>query len=402
MRVTNPVRIYRKIIASGLRETVVVGWNSIYTNKILKKYYLRHHSCASDENIISRDELENEANSFWSISNSDGHCQKIPVRDEISTEENFDSVSTRQIACSRVYEFQQGWLLGPSGLGFTWNNQPIVDTVGLPPAGRRRVAMALANSASVHGIRWLNDQVQANSKEKFYSTEVPVATAIIPLWNNYYHWLIECLPRLRYINRYQEITGREVTVFIPESRTSWQNDLLNQIELGLNYQSLSEKAILANRLVVPVYPDPSPEDAAWLRSRLLQDNYGYSTSNRIYISRDDATSRRIRNKDEVRTVLDKYDIKEYVLTDLSVQKQAHLFANADLIVSPHGAGLANIVFCDNETTLIELFGDEKRTSYYRISSIIDIEYNCLSGESSNTDIIVNVPKLINLLDSVTN
>jgi len=392
-------RLYRKIQQSGIKNTIRSGWEIIYRDIILKNYYLEYNEMSSPWDVVSRDKLDDVSNEFWDINIGDQFQDKIPVRDSISKQENFDDVVTRQIAHPRVYEFHRGWLLGPSGLGFTQNSLPISDTVGLPPADRRRIAMSLAISANEYGFQWVNNQIKQEVNQRNYSSKQSVITAIIPLWNNYYHWLIECLPRLRYIQEYKKITGRDPVVFIPASRTSWMDDALCSLGADLNYQELTGKNIYTDRLVVPPYPDPSLDDILWLQSKFLNKQRCESTPNHIYITRDDATSRRVKNKGEVNAILANNDIVKYTLSECSVQKQADVFAGADLIIAPHGAGLANIVFCDRETSIIELFGDNKKTSYYRISKIMDLKYSHISGESDGTDIIVDVDELRTVINS---
>lgn len=387
MTVFNPVRIRRKIKQSGITNTALTGWESIYVDKLLKKYYLEHGEYNVSEEIINRSELQNQSDQYWNLTNEENSGQ-IPIRSVLSTDERFDNAPTRLLAQPAVYEFRQGWLLGPSGLGFTGDNRAIAETVGLPPAGKRRVAVALARAGHKHGIRWLNNKLQTKVSGST-KPDVAIATAIIPLWKNYYHWMIECLPRLRYIQHYRETTGREPIVFIPESRSVWMEEALKLVNLDMDYRIITQKSVSTDRLIVPVHPDPSSEDIAWLKSRILENESPDASPQCIYISRNDATSRRVKNIEQINSILREFNIKKYELNEYTVQEQARLFAGADLVIAPHGAGLANLVFCEKDTSVVELFGDNMKTSYYRICKTAGMRYYYISGRFDGADIVID-------------
>ena len=58
---------------------------------------------------------------------------------------------------------------------------------------------------------------------------------------------------------------------------------------------------------------------------------------------------------ELFEALGEYAFEEIFLENLSFTEQINLFANSHTIVSPHGAGLANLVFSRPSTNVIEIF-----------------------------------------------
>ena len=76
---------------------------------------------------------------------------------------------------------------------------------------------------------------------------------------------------------------------------------------------------------------------------------------RLYVSRKDGLGRHVHNNDEVLALLKPLGFEEVVLSPLTVKEQMQLFADAEFIISPHGAGLLNGVFSGAETKVIELF-----------------------------------------------
>jgi capsular polysaccharide biosynthesis protein len=99
-----------------------------------------------------------------------------------------------------------------------------------------------------------------------------------------------------------------------------------------------------------------------------------------------------RDEDEVVEMLRGYGFESYALEELSVATQVELFANAELVVAPHGAGLANVLYAD-DVAIVELFGESKKTTFYRLAKLLDHDYRLTTNAERHTDIVVDVPGL---------
>jgi hypothetical protein len=400
MNTTNPTRIQRKIDSDGIRKTLSAGWESIYADTILKKYFLRNMKTKNFENIILRNELGTEADSRWIISESTEHCTIVSERGAIYSSKSLNSINKRQLASPSVFVFSSGSIISPCGLVVTKNGNLIADSVGLPSEAKKRVGTALAKSSKQNGFWWTKRNVLENKKERRGEVELDTVCSVIPLWTNYYHWLIECLPRLRTVFEYTKEHDNRLTILVPPDRSSWMNDWIDLLNIRSNCRDLSEKHIKASNILVPTHPDPNYNDCEWLRNQILNPREISSESDKkIFISRSDATNRRISNSGKVEKVLRSYGFEQYVLSDLSIRKQANLFSEAETVIAPHGAGLANLVF-SRDTDVIELFGRKKSTSYKRLAEINNLEYQYLTGQSDNGDILIDPDKLRQLIDQV--
>ncbi|NER04122.1 MAG: tetratricopeptide repeat protein, partial [Okeania sp. SIO3C4] len=137
---------------------------------------------------------------------------------------------------------------------------------------------------------------------------------------------------------------------------------------------------------------------------------------RIYVSRNKAKYRRVINEAKLIDLLSQYGFVTIELETLSVVEQVALFANAKVIVSPHGSGLTNIMFCTPETTVIELVSPNYIKHYYwAIAQQLGLKYYYLVGEefsyypirqimypnSLTEDIIINLDKLEKMLSQVS-
>lgn len=113
-------------------------------------------------------------------------------------------------------------------------------------------------------------------------------------------------------------------------------------------------------------------------------------SKKIFVSREDAGRRMLKNREEVLEILKSRGFKSYKLAELSFEEQVYLFSNAEKIVGVHGAGLTNILFSSN-AEVVEIFGALFKPTYYLMAEALGINYHAVSGRSINN----NQTKLLN-------
>jgi capsular polysaccharide biosynthesis protein len=114
----------------------------------------------------------------------------------------------------------------------------------------------------------------------------------------------------------------------------------------------------AEELIVPLLPAPHNRTPAWLVREMaarLREADPAPPRALIYISRRDSPARRVENEDEVIACLEPYGFKIVTLSGMSVAAQAALFASARAVVGPHGAGMANLLFCKPGAIVLEFF-----------------------------------------------
>lgn len=194
---------------------------------------------------------------------------------------------------------------------------------------------------------------------------------------NYYHWLFDVLPRLAMV---QELWAQHDYLYLQHSRR-FQKESLSLV-------GIDESAILncdqcplirAHTLLVPCHQSTGRNKyPTWVRDKLrdwfLPKADSHGPRRRLYLGRSKEHGRRISNEDEIFSYLATLDF-EYLLPErLSFLEQVRAFRDADFVVAAHGAGLANIVFCDPGVGLIELFPRETKYTYYKISQLLNLNY----------------------------
>jgi Glycosyltransferase 61 len=109
---------------------------------------------------------------------------------------------------------------------------------------------------------------------------------------------------------------------------------------------------------------------------------GNSTGPLLYISRNEASMRRLMNEDEIIPGLKDMGFHVMRPGTVSLANQIAAFRDAKVIVAVHGAGLTNIIFCRPGTTLVEIFpeGGVRGSAFLRISSRLGFNYYFVVGK----------------------
>jgi len=145
--------------------------------------------------------------------------------------------------------------------------------------------------------------------------------------------------------------------------SAYEKETLNS--LGIPHDKILESRyhphFTADKLIVPSICDGAAGTSKWkceyLRRMFLNEKQSLKTnySERIYISREKASYRRIVNEKDVVGCLEKFGFRTVKLETMSVAEQAACLAAAKVVVAPHGGGLTNLVFCSPGTKVIEIF-----------------------------------------------
>lgn len=221
--------------------------------------------------------------------------------------------------------------------------------------------------------------------------EVPGTAAALTFCgsHNYFHWLYDVLPRLGMLRTLN--ISFQTLIMNPNPYGAFVEETLAMFDVPESsvIHAADDREIQAERLVVPSlmmnshYP---PWTTATLRRFMLPGSGTTPQSpSRIFISRGQASARRFINENEVIRYLEAYGFVPICLEDWTVAQQVQLFACAKAIVSPHGAGLANLAFCMKGTVVIEIFHLRHVVpTYWMISNHNKLDYYMMYGQDDGT------------------
>jgi capsular polysaccharide biosynthesis protein len=237
---------------------------------------------------------------------------------------------------------------------------------------------------------------------------------------NYYHFLIDVLPRLGVIEQASDIAVP--TRWYVSASTPVQREFLDLMGITAEHRIDSDEVphVQAECLVVPGLPSVVKEkNPPWvvefLRSRLMKDSTPPPSEKRhpVYVVRTaGANNRAVRNQPAVLRRLERRGFEIIDPSTLTAAQQIEAFSSASVIVSAHGAALANLVFASPGSAVVELFpAGGALPDYWRLASSAGLTYRYLSSRSRSgrplnrsklivTDIEVDIPALEYLLDGL--
>ncbi len=191
---------------------------------------------------------------------------------------------------------------------------------------------------------------------KWSDRRIPKAVALWSHpWMGYYHWIIDVLPKLCLM---QEELGADLggaALCYPRWLPVIEDESLRMLGLGGNpvIDTAREGGVSCGMLHASRLPGwyRIPEAARLLRDRLTP-LAGSGMGKRIYVSR--AGRRRITNEEKVRRLLVGRGFTVIEDQPRSLREQISLFHEAEIVVAPHGAALANLLWCRPGTLVVEL------------------------------------------------
>jgi hypothetical protein len=225
---------------------------------------------------------------------------------------------------------------------------------------------------------------------------------------NYYHWLLGEVPKMRYLEWYRQHVDEAVEPLVSR-RATWEHEALSLAGLDVagatKWQGgcVSAENVVIGRQRQPAYSFmPSRREYEWLRNRFRRNADARSDwPKRIYISRDDADERRVRNEDALFESLQQHGFHRYELSALSIAEQVMLFADSEIVVGPHGAGLTNIVFAD-DTAVVEIHDRENvRPHYFILARTLGFDYLPVLADSRGGDLVVDVDTVVRAVHGMT-
>ena len=201
--------------------------------------------------------------------------------------------------------------------------------------------------------------------------------------DTYFHWLLEALPRLRLLEKGKKLHSRQCLI-VNDCRPGFQKESLKIFGLNLaNIINLrTNPHLLVQRAIIPSYPchygTPSREDIEFLRERLKKPVCGQvkkeKRKNR-YLLRRKTGCRRLLYEKRIEEALKPHGFQAVEPEKLSLGAQIALFDQAEAVIAPHGAGLANMIFCRPGTKILEMFsGSYVNLCYQHLAGNCDLPH----------------------------
>ena len=236
---------------------------------------------------------------------------------------------------------------------------------------------------------------------------------------NYWHWLFDVLPRLKILQTKKNLDEIDFFLF-PDIKENYQIETLDILNIPPKKRISSKifRHTQTNTTLAVDHPYVLKNDASneiqdlpkwileYLRKKFIKTSSKKKFSDKFYIDRRDAKS----NHSHLRQIINELEIKEFLikkgfsivaLSDLSFEDQVNLFNHATHIVGLHGAGFANLTFCNPDTKVLELKPSGAGLVIANLAKKVKLNYQEISPEplkhsNNNQQGLIKVP--LNLLE----
>lgn len=214
--------------------------------------------------------------------------------------------------------------------------------------------------------------------------------------NGYFHWMCRILPKLWVLEQFNISIDQFDYILVNAGDYKFKHVSFEEFNIPKEKIIFTENEDVfhCNQLFIINNIRYHIEGIEYVKNKLLSiviDNY----PKRIYISRQKARFRKIINEQILIDYLISKDFKIINFEDYSLQEQAFLINNCDILIGTHGAGFTNIIFANPKMKFIEIFPDNYvNVNYWFYSNIKHITYYYYLAKS----IIINKDSNINRMD----
>ncbi len=208
--------------------------------------------------------------------------------------------------------------------------------------------------------------------------------------SNFYHWLMDLLPRIRLFQMAGLSLGEIDHFFVNSTQMPFQLETLKLAGIPAEKIVETDKVeyLSCDELHVPSIPNRIGFPRRWMADYLesLVPRESTPTPERIYIDRRDSKVRTMLNNDEFARFLERLGFKLLVPSRQTFRETVRWFRGAKMIVALHGAALTNLAFCAPGAHVLEIcpYGADNN-DYWTLCCEKELNYYFYRSEDPRTD-----------------
>ena len=190
----------------------------------------------------------------------------------------------------------------------------------------------------------------------------------------YYHWMTEILPKLGLLERDGVSLDSIDQVLVRQITGKWQIETLERFGFDKSriVETVKQPNLRCDRLLHIDLNCGINLKMHRFTPQWMKHLYPAAPSDepriKLYISRPKGVRRGISNEEEFIPLLEEAGFTIKAMEGLSVAEQAALLSRADVVMSPHGGGLTNMVFCRPGVKIIEMFSRHVFPYYWGLAA----------------------------------
>lgn len=287
------------------------------------------------------------------------------------------------IAPLTIAEYRHVWLVGPFATPVLSDGRVLLSPYRDQPG-------KLIGTENAEVI----DFVRSRRYEQWPDDAVPKLFSMVGrLSSNYYHWVVEHCAQLEALSAYERRTDIRVPLLMDAQGPPFQGEWLD----ALGWRQAERRpwprcgAVAVESLCVASIPGlrfaADPSSIAWLRTRVPAPT-SMGRARRLLVLRPDGAWRSITNGPEVARALAPLGFETIRPEIMTVQDQLDAFAQAEIVVGQHGAGLANCIFQESGS-VVEIFGSYGGPEFAAIAAARGLRYVPIAADPVGDDVRVD-------------
>lgn len=199
----------------------------------------------------------------------------------------------------------------------------------------------------------------------------------------YYHWMTEILPKFGLLERDGISLDSIDQVLVRQITGKWQLETLERFGFDKSriVETVKQPNLRCDRLLhidlnCGINLKMHRFIPQWMK-HLFPAAPSDDPRIKLYISRPKGVRRGISNEEEFIPLLKAAGFTIKAMEGLSVAEQAALLSRADVVMSPHGGGLTNMVFCRPGVKIVEMFSRHVFPYYWGLAANCGHHYHAI-------------------------
>ena len=175
--------------------------------------------------------------------------------------------------------------------------------------------------------------------------------------NNPWHVWIDIISKFRLIEkRWSTVFSKYI--FVLPNHSEYFDKVVKEFFTDLKYMIMPKNEVWQfKHLIVPSMSNHldgiiTPHLAPWIRVLKNILKVGSTQKRKLFVTRNGAKTRKLLNAEKLMIALKGWET--ITLEELPIREQVRCFSEASHVVSTHGAGLTNLLWCEPGTKVIEI------------------------------------------------
>ncbi len=223
--------------------------------------------------------------------------------------------------------------------------------------------------------------------------------------NNYWHFMIDFMPRLYCLKK---LTYDEIRIVIPDDLDKKFQKFILQICKLLEIKEVIFFKIKTNNLIhsfenLIFTSRPNIAFTSSFFHKLLSSTIKKGGKRNLYVMRGNTINRKVLNETDLIKFLKKYNYDIVDCATISIEDQIKQFSEAKNIIIPSGAAMTNLLFVPDRINVVEIRSNldgnfSRKINLNNRFNLYLFEKTIKVGQKLRKDIFVDIPAIKQLVE----